>query len=266
MSPAAHLPPLVRPDSTLVYDLEQQLLEKLHTEVARLQPPVQVLLPLQIIAHGHETTISTVGMSGVLHESVYSDRWRPQPTLPGGPSRCWGEGQAHLAGPCKYPGYVPNDGRWRSTSLPAVVTPSPRPERLRCPPPPPTPSPWPLVPPLHHAAPTEPRGDLGHGEPRTAREAPSDVLAETDDEEIRGELEMDEGLGGVVEEDDDFPVPSSPVSCTYPYPYAIRVPQVPPSPPPGPQTSQYPWSEGQARGGEEHPPPLPPPPPPHHYQ
>ena len=40
------------------------------------RPPslLQVLLPLQIIAHGHETTISTVGMNGVLHESVYSDR------------------------------------------------------------------------------------------------------------------------------------------------------------------------------------------------
>ena len=72
-----------RPDSALVYDLEQKLLESLHTEVLG---PLQVELVVgknkqtrnsflnQTIAHGHETRISTVGHNGVLHESVYTDR------------------------------------------------------------------------------------------------------------------------------------------------------------------------------------------------
>ena len=69
-----------RPDSALVYDLEQKLLESLHTEVLG---PLQVELVEQTtrnsilnqtIAHGHETRISTVGHNGVLHESVYTDR------------------------------------------------------------------------------------------------------------------------------------------------------------------------------------------------
>ena len=73
---------MARPDSALVYDLEQQLLENLHTEVLG---PLQVLSKQlktlkihfsdQTIAHGHETRISTVGHNGVLHESVYTDRW-----------------------------------------------------------------------------------------------------------------------------------------------------------------------------------------------
>ena len=69
-----------RPDSALVYDLEQKLLESLHTEVLGplqvelVEPTTRNSFLNQTIAHGHETRISTVGHNGVLHESVYTDR------------------------------------------------------------------------------------------------------------------------------------------------------------------------------------------------
>ena len=52
-----------RPDSVLIQQLEEEMLHYFHQDV---------LMSLQPLAHGHETTISVKGFNGVCLESTYS--------------------------------------------------------------------------------------------------------------------------------------------------------------------------------------------------
>ena len=53
-----------RPDSGLIQELEEEMLHYFHQDV---------LMSLQPLAHGHESTISVKGFNGVCLESTYSE-------------------------------------------------------------------------------------------------------------------------------------------------------------------------------------------------
>ena len=53
-----------RPDSGLIQELEKEMLHYFHQDV---------LMSLQPLAHGHESTISVKGFNGVCLESTYSE-------------------------------------------------------------------------------------------------------------------------------------------------------------------------------------------------
>ena len=53
-----------RPDSVFIQELEEEMLHYFHQDV---------LMSLQPLAHGHESTISVKGFNGVCLESTYSE-------------------------------------------------------------------------------------------------------------------------------------------------------------------------------------------------
>ena len=58
-----HLSEGTRPDSVFIQELEEEMLHSFHKDV---------LMSLQPLAHGHESSISVKGFNGVCLESTYS--------------------------------------------------------------------------------------------------------------------------------------------------------------------------------------------------